>query len=383
MIEHSGSDSKPLLSVIVPFHGNAAHLERCLTAIRVAQKAIDGQADLVELIVVADGETDDSSESVDRTGGRLVTLTSRSGPAVARNRGAAVSQGSVLVFIDSDVIVAPDALERIVEVFDRERDVAAVFGAYDDEPDGRTFVSRARDLSHTFVHRSGRTSASTFWAGIGAVRSEAFTSVGGFDERFGRPSVEDIDLGYRLRAAGHRIVLAAKISGRHLKVWSIGSSVHTDLCCRGIPWTQLLHRYGSMQNDLNLSHRYRACTTVSWAAFFFGVGALWRPSFIWAALACLLALVGLEWRYYAFFSRRGGLVFAARWDPLHVFHHFSNAIAFAVGTILFVLAQMTGFGWPGALPVDPWPIRSSSRGWWPHEDQSIEHVERDGLLFPD
>jgi len=337
--------------VIVPFHKNVAHLERCLRAIHAA---LDGLGRSAELIVVADGAVDDCSALVSEMDGTLLAIPGPSGPAVARNRGAAAARGSVLLFIDSDVAIDQTALGRLIATFKAEPEVAAVFGAYDEEPDDAAFISQARNLAHSFVHQRSRREAQTFWAGLGAVRADAFTRVGGFDERFTRPSVEDIDLGYRLHGAGGRIVLEHTIRGKHLKRWSFWSGLRTDVFDRGIPWTQLLHRYATMQNDLNVSWAYRACVVVSYATVVLGAAAFWRPVLLWPVLVCLLALVALDWPYYAFFARQRGLWFTARWYPLHVLHHLTNGVSFVTGTCLFVLSRRAGLRWPGALPAESW-----------------------------
>ena len=54
-----------------------------------------------------------------------------------------------------------------------EPGIAAVFGSYDDEPGAPNLVSQYRNLLHHFVHQTGRTEASTFWTGCGAVRRDA------------------------------------------------------------------------------------------------------------------------------------------------------------------------------------------------------------------
>ena len=82
-------------------------------------------------------------------------------------------------------------------------------------------MSQFKNLSHAYVHEVGNPAASTFWAGLGAVRAAAFQRVGGFDERFVRPSVEDIDLGYRLAAAGYPLRLDPAFRGTHLKRWTL------------------------------------------------------------------------------------------------------------------------------------------------------------------
>jgi GT2 family glycosyltransferase len=345
------------LSVIVPFHRNVAHLTRCLQAICAA---LDGTDLTTELVVVADGAPDDCSALVHQMNGTLLSVQGPSGPAVARNRGAAATHKSLLLFVDADVAIEPAAVRQLLAVFRTEPDVAAVFGAYDEEPDDRAFVSQARNLAHSFVHQRSRRDAQTFWAGLGAVRADAFTGVGGFDERFTRPSVEDIDLGYRLRAAGNRIVLDHTIRGKHLKQWSFWSALRTDVVDRGIPWTQLLCRYSAMQDDLNVSRAYRACVMISYAALICAAGAFWRPVLVWPGIACLLALVALDWPCYRFFARRRGLLFTARWYPLHVVHHLSNGLSFMTGTCLFVLSRTVDARWPGALPADKWRGRTVS-----------------------
>ena len=67
----------------------------------------------------------------------------------------------------------------------------------------KIFLSQYKNLVHHFYHHRGKREASTFWSGCGAVRKQAFLDAGGFDvERYTRPSIEDIELGYRLIKAG-------------------------------------------------------------------------------------------------------------------------------------------------------------------------------------
>ena len=118
--------------------------------------------------------------------------------------------------------------------------LVAVFGSYDDQPADPAPVSRFRNLLHHHVHSSSPGPAETFWAGLGAIRRDAFLAAGGFDAaRYPEPAIEDIELGTRLVADGASIVLDPQIRGTHLKRWSLTSMVRTDLVRRGIPWVQL------------------------------------------------------------------------------------------------------------------------------------------------
>jgi GT2 family glycosyltransferase len=343
---------RPAVSVIVPFHRNLDHLRRCLSAVAGAAEPLP--VDAVEIVVVADGSPVDASEVVRDAGGRLLSIEGPNGPAVARNRGAAQAHGDLLMFVDSDVVVHRDVLGRFLELFEHRRGLGAAFGAYDDAPADPGFFSQCRNLGHSFVHQRSSGEARTFWAGLGAVRAAAFSAVDGFDERFRRPSVEDIDLGYRLAAAGFPIVLDPAISGQHLKRWTFWSSIRTDVLDRGIPWTQLIERYGAMHDDLNLTVRYRACVVAAYLLVLALLGAAIWPALLAAAAVLLAALWWLDAPYYAFFARRRGWLFTLRWFPFHILHHLCNGVSFAAGIALRRVRRWTGLCVPGALPLDAW-----------------------------
>jgi glycosyltransferase involved in cell wall biosynthesis len=281
-------------------------------------------------------------------------LPGPNGPAVARNRAAEAARGQVLVFIDADVVASREAVSRAAAIVRRQTDTAAVFGAYDETPADPGFCSQYKNLAHSYIHQSSSTIAQTFWAGFGAVRRDVFLALGGFDERFGRPSVEDIDLGYRLTAAGYRVRLDPSLRACHLKRWTLRGMIVSDIFDRGIPWTQLILRFGRFNSDLNMKSTYRACVMLS-----YGILALLALSWLdWRALIPVpffaAALVLLSPRYYRFFYRQRGLWFVMRVFPLHYLYHLYNGLSFGVGTLLFTVTRVTGHRLPGALPVDTW-----------------------------
>ena len=289
------------MSVIVPFHKNLAHLERCLKALRAASQT-------AEIIVAADGAVDDCRQLVAEVSGRMLEIPGPLGPAVARNRGATSASGDILVFIDADVEIAPDALRKIAASFHAHPQTAALFGAYDESPEEQNLVSQYKNLAHSHVHQSSLRHAESFWAGLGAIRAEVFGSIGGFDERFDRPSIEDIDLGYRLSQEGHQILLDPSIRGCHLKRWDLRSVVTTDVRDRGIPWTQLILRSSVLQNDLNVRWTDRASVVLSYAALVSMILSLaGSPVFALAAIGLLGAFLALNRGFYKFFATRRGI----------------------------------------------------------------------------
>ena len=335
-------------TVIIPFHRDLRQLAQSLPAARAALPE-------AQIIICADGAIEDCRDLARASSAEVVEIAGPCGPAVARNRAAARASGEVLVFVDADVIAAPDSLSGLCGVLEREPDVAAVFGAYDLHPAEPNFMSQYKNLSHACVHEKGNPEANTFWAGLGAVRASAFRHVGGFDERLPRPTVEDIELGYRLRRAGYRLRLDPRFRGKHLKKWTVRSSIAIDIRARGIPWTQLIHRYGGLADDLNTRHELRLSVVLAYVLLFALLAMPFAPATGVGALAALAGLIVLNAPYYGWFVKHRGLGFAARVVPAHVLYHLCNGVSFAVGTTVH-LATRFGIRLPGALPETPWPV---------------------------
>ena len=91
-----------------------------------------------------------------------------------------------------------------------------------------------------------------------------FLEFGGFDPRlYPRPAIEDIELGYRLTRAGHRIVLARDVLATHMKRWTLPEMVRTDIFRRGVPWMLLIKRTGTVETDLNVKAAQKACVALT------------------------------------------------------------------------------------------------------------------------
>jgi Glycosyl transferase family 2 len=284
----------PTLTVIIPATDRPATLER---AVRAVERATSPP----EQVIVIDGPEN------------LVS-------AAARNAGALRANGEILVFVDADVEVHADAFVRIRAAFEEDPSLTAVFGAYDDEPGGDSVVSDFRNLLHHHVHRQGAGLTTTFWTGLGAVRSDAFLSVGGFDESLAW--IRDIELGLRLRRKGGVILLDPSIQGRHLKRWTLVSMIGTDLFRRGVPWLRLIFEGRADSATLNLTWRHRVGTGASVLL----VAGLARRN-LRATSTALAILAVVDGDFYALLLRRGGLRMAAAALPLHVLHRLTAVAA--------------------------------------------------------
>jgi GT2 family glycosyltransferase len=276
-----------------------------------------------ELVVVDDGSTDDSPAKAEAAGACVIRHSRPLGPAAARNAGAKAASGSLVFFLDADVVPHRDMLTRALAHLRRRPELAALFGSYDDRPSARGLVSEYRNLLHHFVHQSGDFDAEarpahTFWTGCGLVRRRVFLDLGGFDpELYRRPAIEDIEFGYRLSRAGHRIALARDVQVTHQKRWTLRSILMTDVFHRGVPWMLLMLRTGTIETDLNVSRRQRASVAATALGLLGLAASAMRPEALMLVVLNLLVLLVCNGDFYRFLARRKGWVFAGGAVPLH------------------------------------------------------------------
>ncbi len=318
-------DSAPHLSVIVPVRDGGEEFDRCLSALEATLGAGN------ELIVVDDGSLDDSAAKAEAAGARLLRTSGASGPGAARNLGAGSARGEWLLFVDADCEVTPGTL-AVAAGAARRGDADAIFGSYDDAPAADGLVARYKNLYHHYVHQSAGSTARSFWAGCGAVRRDAFFAVGGFDERrYPRPSIEDIELGYRLTDAGYRIRFQPDLTVKHLKAWTLAGLVRSDVFDRGVPWTELVLGRGGIPDELNVRRRERVSVGAAWLLVGSLAASPWRPVALVPAGAAAAWLVISHLGLYRFLGRRGGLPFAIAAVPLHWLYLAYCGVAFLWG----------------------------------------------------
>ncbi len=329
--EHGGNGSSPsghewTISIIVPVYNGGEPFRRCLQSLKNLNPPP------LEVIVVADGDTDGSWQLAKEFGTQVIRLpTCSGGPAKPRNLGALQARGEYLFFVDADVWVYPDTLRQVSDAFLRHPDLTALVGSYDDTPSEKNFLSQYKNLIHHYVHQHARPDASTFWGACGAIRRRVFLDMGGFDEKYRRPSIEDIELGYRLKKAGHEIHLSKDIKVRHLKRWRIASMLKADFFYRAIPWTELILRDRLFVNDLNIRHSERFCVALVYGLLGTLLGGFWWHS-MWGVTALIVvALLAINAPLYGFFMKKRGMVFGLQSIPWHWLYYFYSGLGFAIG----------------------------------------------------
>lgn len=229
----------PYLSIIIPYHNELEKLRALLASIENSVNAPS-----FEVIVVDDGSTTplDTSEKIWRSKRgtvRIIRLKKNYGPAIARNRGVAAARGTFVVFLDGDVEVFPDTIAEIAKIYTEDPDVVALTGVWVKQQRSQTFFPNfkaLRDWSYWIHERDKSGYYYLFSTRIASIKRAVFLRLGGFDETYPAPLVEDIELTYRI-ARRYAIIFAPTVRVRHEfeEFWPIAKKYFL----RAYYWTML------------------------------------------------------------------------------------------------------------------------------------------------
>ena len=333
---------EPVLSIVVPVHDDACNLAICLGALRRAE------VQPLEVIVVDDASsTEDPRWIANQASARYLRLPQKSGAGAARNAGWRIAQGKIVLFVDSDVVAPPGATRQLLAHLAQRPDLVGVFGSYDDSPAVQSFYSQFRNLLHHYVHQTSGEEAWTFWAGFGALRMNALQSSGGFNEQIG--GIEDVELGMRLASGGAKLCLNKSLQVKHLKKWTLASTVSTDIFMRAVPWTRLLLTAKNIPPDLNLTYgsRISAVLVAALGAMvgLLGAAALhfrgWRVlPLLFSAAFLAVCLLALNRQFYAFLLRKRGLAFTSAAVAAHWLFYLYSGATFVVMWIAYHASRL-------------------------------------------
>ncbi|HEY8481799.1 MAG TPA: mycofactocin biosynthesis glycosyltransferase MftF [Spirillospora sp.] len=258
------------VTVVIPVHGRADELERCLAAVKG-----------VPVIVVDDGSPDPAPlrRAAEAHGARLVRHPRNRGPAAARNTGLRLVETPLAAFVDSDCRPVDGWLDVLVPHFDDPR-VGAVAPRVvpdgDDGGRGSALLARyetarsALDMGAlpALVRPGGRLGfvpTATLLVRVAAVEGDAFDE----DLRLG----EDVDFVWRLNDLGW-----------HVRYEPAARVAHTGRL-RPAGWARRRHEYGTSAADLARRHpgRLAPARPSAWNLAALGLLARGRPG---AAAAC-------------------------------------------------------------------------------------------------
>jgi glycosyltransferase involved in cell wall biosynthesis len=220
----------PSVSVVIPTHDRAAILDATLAHLAGQRTTASW-----ELIVVNNRCSDDTAVVVRRASEHASVPLSmvdvdKPGPAAARNAGAAAARGDVLVFLDDDIVVESDCIERVLAAQAKRAGTWVVGQVLALPEHTATPFGKFRNAMLPPTPRTAEpVEVQWFASGLASIPTEEFRRVGGYNERFATPGLEDADLVIRAKEVGSRVFFEPGLVGHH-NDWA-GSSIG-DYCRR-------------------------------------------------------------------------------------------------------------------------------------------------------
>ncbi len=201
---------------MIPAYNAEATLESCLDSLK--KQTVEP----VQVILVDDCSTDGTASIASEAGIQVLHSPLRGGPAMARNAGAESAEGDIILFLDADVIVPPDLIEKIEGYYNSDSSTVAVQTFYSPYCPAANLVSRYQNFYyfHTLA-RIKLDSVATFATWCAAVMKDTFIEIGGFNTSIPEPTVEDEELGYEIADRGRKIALARDIQVTHLASYTL------------------------------------------------------------------------------------------------------------------------------------------------------------------
>lgn len=328
------------ISVIIPTRDGNHTLGRCLASIKNSTHSPR------EVIVVDDCSKENCSSIVESFGFRTVRLDEPREAEYARNKGAELATGDILVFTDSDMILQPDVLKRIHDHLSTNR-YAAVSGVCTPETDDKKLAARYKNLWLYYSYVNSPHDFDWFILSIGAVRKEVFSELKGFGTTY--PTVSgggDLEFGRRLKQAGKKIRLDTAIQGRHLKRYTIWSLLRNDYV-RGKGWFEFAAGRKVLWHVLkrfrigNIYPAFIASVLISLSLLISLVLALFDGIFLYLAMLFALAHLLMNYPLFRFFRHEAGVGFLLKAIPMSFLDHLVAGFGVISGCIGWLSSRLT------------------------------------------
>ncbi len=282
----------------------------------------------------------DAASSFDVT---YVRLPKNIGRGPARNMGAEKATGDYILFLDADVEVPPTILDQVKEAIKAAPHEEAFFGSYDDDPGCPKAVSQYRNLLHYYTHQIADDYALHFWTGFGVVKTSVFRDIGGFDLDKWARNMEEVDIGFRLNAAGHRIRLYKDLQLKHLKSYTLVSMFKSDFFDRAIPWTLYIRENHTPSNAYVTSARQKlSAISVVLILIVFLYPLFGLPVLITSLLGGLWFVI-LNTGFFSLCYKKHGVIFMVQAVFLHIVHIFSAGFGYVMGSLLYAAQSVQRF----------------------------------------
>jgi len=231
------------ISIIVPFYykekivrkdiqePDLLSFDKCLSAI------FKSEYKNYEVIAISDGSSKESIRIVQKYNCKIIKSKKNYGAAISRNKGANISKGKILLFLDSDVQIKKNAFSIINKFFNTKNNDGLLQGVYSHKPDYKSSITQylhSYHCYHLFSQTKKNKYTKTVCTAFFSIRKDIFNKYKGFNEKFIKASAEDVDFGFKLIQDQYKIKIERKLNAIHHIDFNIVSFIrrivrlHTD-----------------------------------------------------------------------------------------------------------------------------------------------------------
>lgn len=315
--------------MIIPLYNGAGTIEPCLKSVFASDH------DNFEVIVADNGSADAGARLAEAFPCRVIKLGANLGAACARNKGAQNARGSLLAFIDSDIIIQKDTLTRLQSAT-APGGADAAGGIYAPEPAAGGLVTAYKNLYCHYVASVSSPSANYFSTSCGAVKRAVFEELGGFDGKFKEAGGEDIEFGYRLTAKSYKITRDTAIQVAHQKTYTLTGLLKNDFK-RAKLWIWLLleekflRKRSFFKNEADVSNKAALSVALVWVAVTTAALAPFSILYGQMSLASFALFFAVNLGLLRLFYRAKGAGFAVLAGLLYFMALFSASLGAVAG----------------------------------------------------
>ena len=322
------------ISIIIPVHNSQGTLPECLTAI------LKSDYKNYEIILVDDDSTDNSANIAKQFPCHIINTKINKGAAAARNLGAQEAKNEILLFVDSDIIIKPDSISKIIAHLSKDNTIAGVVGVYDIYNRYTNFLSQYKHMIACYRDKlSENLDRDSFRGAFFAIKKECFKNHK-FDGLFNKASVEDIEFSRELISLGYKFIIDKSNKVEHLKRFTMKSFLKNQYYRSKDLINVYLNKkayefYLSKKRTNRYDRIYFLRVPISWLIIVSLTLFLATQNYIILLVMCLLSLASIfiEKYFLMFCFLQKGLPFTIKCTMIYFVDGLVSGIGIAKGII--------------------------------------------------
>lgn len=333
---------KAFLSLVIPTHNSQQKIGHLLSSIKNSKfKNFDD----IELVIIDDGSTDSTVDYVKKLitklncPVRVIPIKKNIGPARSRNFGVKHARGSFVLFLDSDVQLKKQSLQNAYNLVKKGK-VNAFTGIWHYHQTTNKFFPKfkaLRDWSYWSVERKKNAHYYLFSTRVAGIKKSLFRRLGGFNRDYPEPTVEDIELTYRIEKLSP-ITFAPNIVVNH--EFEDFLPIAIKYFKRSRDWVRLyLERYRF--DPVATSQKEAIKSIISSLFLIFLLTSIFLRPFIYLAMVLGVTYIYFEVKFWLFLYKKEGWSFVLKAIPTSFALYFIVNLGAVVGLLQYYLKKLS------------------------------------------